>query len=211
MSKNTTLLTYSRKKIVVTIVEAFLILLIIVILFASFAGKFLVIADPLKPGDAVVPLAGERSRVVYAAELYKHSFAKWYLITDMLVVENVNINYAESVLNQVILTGVPDHHILVATGKAVDTYQEARNIRQKAEEQHWNSLLVVTSPYHTRRARYILSQVFRGSRIEISVLPQPGHWYDATHWWMTQKSQIVTVEEYLKLFLFFIGYHNLSK
>jgi len=165
-------------------------------------------ADPLQPADAIVPLAGERSRVFYAATLFRKGFSPYYIITDMWVVNpDPGFNYVESVRGQAMDSGVPPERILVANGKVATTYQEAQSLRRLALEQHLHSLIVVTSPYHTRRALLIFHEVFRDSGISINVQSVPDNWYSAENWWKTPDGRQVTIEEYLKLALFLMFGH----
>ena len=63
--------------------------------------------------------------------------------------------------------GVPAARILVIPQLVHSTHEEALAIRHLAEARRWNGLLIITSPFHTRRARAIFSDVFRGSGITI--------------------------------------------
>lgn len=173
-------------------------------------GEFLIVADPVQPANAVVPLAGELSRVSDAAELLKRKQAHWFVITDMWVGDpNPTRRYAESVKEMAIERGVPPDQILIAPGVAATTYQEAVNLRQFAQDRHWSSIIVVTSPYHTRRARLILGHVFRDTPVVVAVRPVYDHWYRPEGWWLDEEGREVTLEEYLKLVLFLVGYHEL--
>ena len=173
-------------------------------------GSFLITADPLRPADAIVPLAGERSRVDDAAGLFGGGYARWYIITEMWVPNpNPDIGYVESVRGQTIRAGVPADRILVAPGKAASTYREALNLRRMLQEHHVRSLIVVTSPFHTRRSRLILNDVFRDTGTALIIRPVREHWFRAGGWWVSQEGRQVTAEEYLKLALYLVGYHSL--
>ena len=51
-------------------------------LWLPFFGRWLVIADPLVPAQAIVPLAGGGERVNHAARLYKQGKAAWFVATN---------------------------------------------------------------------------------------------------------------------------------
>jgi uncharacterized SAM-binding protein YcdF (DUF218 family) len=179
-------------------------------LWLSAVGDALINVDALRPADAIVPLAGERSRVSEAAQLFGDGYASWFVITEMWVADpNPAIGYVESVKGQAVRGGVPADRILIAPGTAASTYREALNLRRLAEQQRWRSLIVVTSPFHTGRARLILNEVFRRRRITLIVRPVRGHWYRPGRWWASADGREVTVWEYLKLALYLVGYHRL--
>jgi hypothetical protein len=56
-----------------------------------------------------------------------------------------------------------------------------------AVAQHWKTVLIVTSNYHTRRARYIFSRIFP-STIAISVAAARDGDFDPEKWWESRKS-----------------------
>ena len=179
-------------------------------LWLPLVGALLVVQDQIGHADAVVPLAGERVRVSYGAALYRQGYATWFAVTDMVVPEGPPPKpYADLVKDQAVEEGVPAGDILIAPGVAADTYTEALDLRRLSEEQGWRSLLVITSAYHTRRARLILADVFHGTGIAVSVRAVPNDWYTAPTWWKSPRGRLITGEEYLKLTLFFLGYHRL--
>lgn len=172
-------------------------------------ARLLVIGESPRRAAAIVPLAGDRDRVVYGAELFNEGYAKWFVITNMkLELPGIDESYDELVLREAIRQGVPQDQILVSTEIVETTMAEARALRQLAEEQGWSSLLVVTSPYHTRRARHILRDAFAGSGITIRVGPVPGHWYEPQSWWQEADGLRLTWDEYVKYGLYLAGYRG---
>jgi uncharacterized SAM-binding protein YcdF (DUF218 family) len=188
-----------------------LLLLVQYRLWLPEIGRYLIVADPLQKADVIVPLAGERSRVFYAADLYRDGLAPWFAITEMRVGNpNPEISYVQSVTGQTLDAGVPHARIAYAPGQAATTYEEAWNLRQMALARGWHSLIVVTSPFHTRRARLILHEVFRDTGISIIIRPVPAHWYDPANWWTTAAGRQITLEEYLKLAAHAVGYERFA-
>jgi uncharacterized SAM-binding protein YcdF (DUF218 family) len=183
-----------------------LMLLVAQGLWQPWLGGFLIVADPLQHADAIVPLAGERSRIDAAAQLFARGYANWYVITDMKLDGTMPPGtYARSVRRQLAGGEVPAHRLIEAPGSPATTYQEAIGVRELAEAQRWRSLIVVTSPYHTRRSRMIFQQVFRSTGVTVAISPAAGHWYSADSWRRTPVGVQVTLKEYLKLALYHIG------
>lgn len=174
-------------------------------------GRFLVVADPIRPDDAVVPLAGERIRIDYAVGLFKAGMARRFALTDMWVPDpHPRVSYLQSVQDQAMQQGIPANRIQIVPSVAASTYREALNLRRFAQSQGWHTLAVVTSPYHTRRAQLILDDVFRGTNITVMIWPVAGHWYNAETWWKDGRGRAAVASEYAKLALYLLGYHTLD-
>jgi uncharacterized SAM-binding protein YcdF (DUF218 family) len=176
-------------------------------LWLPLVGDFLIVADPLQQADALVALGGGGERVVYAAKLFNQGYADWLIATNMeLNVPGIRESYSELVKREAIWQRVPEENILIAPGTAETTYEEALAVRQLVEERGLRSLIVVTDPYHTRRARMAFRDVFRGTGIEIIVRPVNEHWYKPDSWWKSRDGLRETWTEYLKLILYVVGY-----
>jgi uncharacterized SAM-binding protein YcdF (DUF218 family) len=90
--------------------------------------------------------------------------------------------------------GVPKDKILRLSHNAENTREEAETAAQQALERKWSSVIVVTSNYHTRRARYIFSHVFPPqTRVRVSGARDGD--FDPDHWWQTRKSLKAFVRE----------------
>lgn len=176
-------------------------------LWLPVVGRFLIVADPLQPADAMVVLAGGQQRVIYGARLFGEGHARWFVATNMpLNVPGVRSLYGELVRQEALWQGVPEDRILLAPGTVETTYQEAIAVGRLAQEQGWRSLIVVTDPFHTRRSRMAFRDAFRGTGITVVVHPVRDHWYSAESWWQTLLGQRLTWTEYLALGLYLVGY-----
>jgi uncharacterized SAM-binding protein YcdF (DUF218 family) len=65
------------------------------------------------------------------------------------------------------------------------------------------SLVVVTSPSHTRRARLLLRQALE-PRVAVAVRPAPAAFYRARRWWTDRRSAKELLSEYQKLASFWL-------
>lgn len=196
----------------ITITSFALVLLIVGRqLWLPLIGAALVYEDTLSAADAIVPLAGERLRIPYAAELLHQGYARWFVVTDMAVDRRKlgqSFRYADSVRQDALEAGVPAKDILEAPGEVATTYAEAQALHQLAREQGWRSLMVVTSPYHTHRTRIIFHEIFRDTTIAIQIQAVHPHWYNPDSWWTWAGGRQTTALEYLKLSLYLLGYHH---
>ena len=80
-------------------------------------------------------------------------------------------------------------------------------MRGLAQREGWQSLIVVTSPSHTRRSRAIFRTVFTGTGITVSIRPSISESKgkaDAA-WWRDEHERGMVGREYMKLIAFLVG------
>jgi len=82
--------------------------------------------------------------------------------------------------------------------RAVSTFEEALEARQVLKRLGCTSVLVVTSTYHTRRAREIFSRLLSRDGIEVRVFPAPAPAMDATPWWGSRTARFLVLSELIK-------------
>ena len=145
------------------------------------------------------------SRVRYAIELFKQGYAPLFAITNTSNPPPAEV-YVTTIKRFLIQNGIPENKIVILPNNSRTTYEESLNLRQLAKERSWHSILVVTSPSHTRRARLILHEAFEGTGITISVVPVKDHWYTADSWWQSRQGWKETTLEYCKFVSHFLGY-----
>lgn len=185
-------------------------------LWLPLLGTYLVVADPLpeEPVELVLPLAGDLERVFYAAALYQDRRAEGVLITSLpLATQAAKDDHLQQV--RIILSQAHIPATLVSTIPEASrtTFEELEKVRVYLENTGINSLLVVTSPWHTRRARLNLQTVFRDSKIQVSIAPvapsskAPNlrNLYDPQRWWQNADTFKIVTSEYLKLAAYAIG------
>jgi uncharacterized SAM-binding protein YcdF (DUF218 family) len=114
--------------------------------------------------------------------------------------------YSTRTSREAVEYGVPSGRIFVAGQPVSTTYEEALVIRDFVEDFEWQSLIVLTSPSHTRRSRIIFRDVFQGSGIDVMIVPVADHWYTPDSWWKSRLGWRETVHEYLKLVVYRLGY-----
>lgn len=184
-----------------------LFLLLTRLLWLPLIGGFLIMADPLAPADAVVPLGGGASdRVVQAATLYRQGYAGWLVTTNTeLDLPGVRDSWATLVRREAIWQGVAEERIADAPGIVTTTANEARAVRGMVVERGWRSLIVVTDPLHTRRARLIFRDVFQDTGVSVIVRPVDDAPYRADTWWRTEEGLRYAWTEYLKLMFYLVG------
>jgi uncharacterized SAM-binding protein YcdF (DUF218 family) len=203
-----------KRSLAIFMLGALVILLVLThTLWLPMFGKFLVVSDPLEPADAVLSLAGDQRRPRYAAEFFLKGYARWFIITPLpLDSQQEQERYTRYVKNVALRMGVPEEAILLVPDVGNTTFEEAQNVKRFLEQNNINSLLVVTSPWHTRRSKLIFQDVFKDSDKHISIQPMGdevyGHWYHTyrpDEWWTYKFGRDPTLSEYVKLFAYVLG------
>lgn len=176
-------------------------------LWLPLLGTALVVADPLAPADAIVALAGSDTRAWYAAELQRAGYARWTLTSDIKYIGPLGRLASEKNRTIAVAGGVLPWHIYETDRIVPSTYTELLAIRDAARARGWRSLIVVTSPQHTRRTRLMADEIF-GAEIAVSVAPVLGPPYNPAQWWRGEHERRLTLTEYPKLLVFLIGYRG---
>jgi uncharacterized SAM-binding protein YcdF (DUF218 family) len=171
-------------------------------------ANILVVADPLHPADAIVPLAGGVERAQHAAGLFQQGYAGSFVVTDNSIALHSLAQPDLSITGIATAAGVPVARLHPIATTVTSTYEEAMAVRALAEEQGWQSLLVVTSPAHTRRSHAVFRNAFAGSGITVMVQPASAEEHDGEFWWQDEDERKLVLNEYLKLFAFSIGYRR---
>jgi uncharacterized SAM-binding protein YcdF (DUF218 family) len=168
------------------------------------AGDFLVVEDPLARADAVIAVSGDgEERVRTASELLLQGYGRLLILsggpgggtgsTDQLV------QYARR-------SGVPDPLILRDEG-ATSTLENARGSARLMRAHGLSTGILVTSPYHMRRAIIIFRSVFRAQRLSVRAYPARNSFFEVREWWTRRQDRELVEREYLKLAAFLIGIH----
>jgi uncharacterized SAM-binding protein YcdF (DUF218 family) len=153
-----------------------------------FLAESWVVDEPAAHADAIVVLGDDNfyaDRATHAAELYRQGVAPDVVASGRRLRPNAGI--AELMEHDLVERGVPKEKILRFSQDADSTREEAEAVAKLAAEHHWKSLVIVTSNYHTRRARYIYQKVVSDG-IAISVASARDGDFDPERWWEKRKS-----------------------
>ena len=155
--------------------------------------NLLVVQYALGHADAIVVIGGDHkpARIQHAAELYRQGYAPVIVISAGTVVREGDewMAEAEVMRRQALQLGLSEA-TLVIEDRSLSTLQNAQYAGQLCEERGIESILLVTSAYHSSRARHIFRQELAG---KVTVMAQPaprGH--HALLWWL-HPGQVYTV------------------
>jgi uncharacterized SAM-binding protein YcdF (DUF218 family) len=170
------------------------------------AGRWLVREDPVGQADAILVLSGSVPyRAEEAVQLYREGRATEIWLTRPVgpaeKMKALGVEYiGEEVYNRRILeqAGVPDASIRVLNGEIVNTQQEIQAASAEMQRERENTILIVTSPEHTRRVR-TLWKILAPSSEKAIVRAAPEDPFDADRWWGNTRDALAVVREYLGL------------
>ena len=149
------------------------------------SGRAWIVEDPLERADAIIVLSDDNfyaDRATHAADLYRHGMAPIVVASGRRLRPYAGI--AELMEHDLIERGVPKDKIVRVSHNAENTREEAQVLAQQALERKWRSVIVVTSNYHTRRARYIFLHVFPSQTV-VRVSGAHDGDFDPEHWWQS--------------------------
>jgi uncharacterized SAM-binding protein YcdF (DUF218 family) len=153
-----------------------------------FAAESWIIEDPLEKSDALIVLSDDNfyaDRATRAAELFREGDAPLVVASGRRLRPNAGI--AELMEHDLIERGVPKDKIIRFAQDGDSTKEEAEALAKLAKSKKWRKVIVVTSNYHTRRARYIFRRVFPQG-IETRVASARDGDFNPELWWEKRKS-----------------------
>ena len=168
-----------------------------------FAAESWVIDEPAAHADALLLLGDDNfyaDRATRAAEMIRHGVAPVVVASGRRLRPSAGI--AELQEHDLIERGVPKDKIIRFPHDAESTLEEAVRLARLCSERHFRSVIVVTSNYHARRARYIFANVFPPG-IAVSVAGAHDGDFDPDHWWEKRKSKELFVHEFVGMVVAF--------
>jgi uncharacterized SAM-binding protein YcdF (DUF218 family) len=168
-----------------------------------FAAESWVIDAPAAHADALLLLGDDNfyaDRATHAAELIRHGVAPMVVASGRRLRPSAGI--VELQEHDLIERGVPKDKIIRFSHDADSTLEEAVGLARLCSERHFHSVIVVTSNYHARRARYIFDKVFPPT-IAVSVAGAHDGDFDPEHWWEKRKSEELFVHEVVGMMVAF--------
>jgi uncharacterized SAM-binding protein YcdF (DUF218 family) len=186
--------------------------------FAAWAGaKFLITGAPLDKADAIVVLGGSatyKERTHQATRLLFEGRSQLILITNdnqqgpWSSADQRNLYYYERSFDELEKSGVPSQNIEVLVKPVTSTYEEAQVVKEYAQQRGLHSILIVTSAYHSRRALWVFSRVFRDTGISIGLtsVPPGQQTPPAATWWLSVRGWKLVPVEYVKMVYYVINY-----
>lgn len=184
-------------------------LVCVVVLLLYFGGYILVAADPLPDhADVAVMLAGginsEEARIAEAIRLLQEGRVNHVMLSvggafflgewlPDLLLRYVKKEYGTEVARNVVLCEL--------NNSVNSTAVEALTLRRCLEARGWRSVIVITSNYHTRRARLIWRSTLARTEppFMLSVRGVPDGDFEPNGWWRRRRYAKTWLLEFTKL------------
>lgn len=193
------------------------LLLLVWEIVAWIGARALIVDSDLPQADVLVVLGGSANyieRSGAAAEIFKAGRVKKIILTNdgqqsgWSNAEQRNPLFVERALTELQRQGISNDRIEILDNVVSSTRDEAILLRTTAANHGWHSLLVLTSPYHSRRALWTFHREFEGSGVLVGLTSvrngrqTPSPWF----WWLSPGGWRMVAGEYLKFI-----YYRISK
>lgn len=157
------------------------------------------IQDDGKNGDCIFVFGGKsESRVKKAARLFRDNRAPWVLLTGGSARwENDDTPEAEWMKARIVKLGVPEDALLLEREAANTTENVVASMMVLQRAFGLNRvkrLVVVSSPYHMRRARMTLT-TYMPRWVRYSLCPDDRPYGQRYNWWKSQKERERVMKE----------------
>ena len=183
--------------------------------FLPFAGRFFNAQNDLERADLIMVLAGARvERWLEAVDLYKEGWAPRVVLSPGPV-ENIEpelrargVRYpreGDLARDAVVALGIPAESVSVLSAAVDNTAAEAAGLHREYPRGTIQRLIVVTSPYHVRRAGYAFRREFAQDGVEVIMRGTRYSRAKPARWW-TQRGDIrYIMTELPKFFAYVLG------
>lgn len=170
------------------------------------SGFYLSPQDKLTKADAIVVISGGETdlRVKEGVKLYQAGWAPLLIMSG--AARDLGESNAEAMRRLAIKLGAPEDKILVEK-EARNTFDNARFTRELMTAHQIDSIILVTSPYHQRRA-FITFNHFLGGEVSIINRSAADSAWRKNGWWQDDWARKITASELQKivyLLVFFKG------
>jgi hypothetical protein len=172
------------------------VLVVLLVLLATQAGRFLVVDAP-RASDVIVVLAGETDRrPTRALELLQQGYGKRVLID--VPADSTIYTFTQLDLAQKYVQNLPQAEVVsVCPIVGLSTKAETEDVEKCLTRMNSGTVLIVTSEFHTRRALSTFRQEL--PRRTFSVAAEYDSAQFGTHWWTHRQWAKTVVDEWLRL------------
>ncbi len=179
-------------------------------------GRYLIVEHPPQKSDLIVCLAGANvDRGLAVADAYGKGLAPRIFVAREVppdgyeLLEERGVNYPQSVdLMRMLLEGlgIPRSAFLTSDRPSKSTFEEANLVKDVVMKNGYSSIIVITTPYHSRRAWLTFRKVFEENDVRLLMLPSPYSDFNPTDWWKKRRYLREVIIEYQKLIYYALKY-----
>ena len=163
----------------------------------SAAGSFFIKVDTLEPTEIIVVLAGDGSgqRIMKAVDLVRQDLAPKILVSGPR--GHYDHHESELAIEFAVKQGAPAEIFDAFPMDVHSTREEALVIDAELRRRGINKAIIVTSNFHTRRARQIFKQR-GGQTTEYIIASAPSPFFEPDNWWQSRAGKKIFLLESLK-------------
>ena len=160
-------------------------------------GEYLIDAEEPQPAEIVVVLGGDGygHRIMKAVELVRAGLAPKILVDGP--VGYYGVAESDLAIPFAVKRGAPPEYFEPFPIDARATFSEARAVDEELRKRGIRKALVVTSNFHTRRARRMFARHASGE-IEYRLVSATHPEFSPRDWWHTREGKKIVAIEYLK-------------
>ncbi len=160
------------------------------------AGSLLIRNDVIKRAHVVVALGGDKrcGREKRAAELYRQGLAKKIIVSG--VQYGWGVHTGEAAKRYVVSLGVPEQDVLIIRD-VTNTRAESQALMKLMYDQGWKTAIIVTSPFHSRRALFTVEKTAPGLTFYSSPVSAQAPEWSPDGWWKRRGDSYITIRELL--------------
>ena len=179
-------------------------------------GRYLVEDHPLQKSDLIVCLGGSNiERGLETADVYNKGFAPRIFMArekpeeGYALLKERGVDYPET--NDLLKTllqnlGVSQTAIITNDTVVDSTWEEAEVVRDVVKNGGYRSIIVVTSPFHSRRAWVTYRKVFEDMDTQIRMRCSKYSSYNPEEWWKSRRFLRTVTIEYQKFGYYIFKY-----
>lgn len=164
----------------------------------ALIGRALAVEDPLAKADVIVAISGDEGpRTETAVSLWQQGLAPLLLFSGASL-DPDSVSSGELMKREAVRLGVPAGAILVEPLSAT-TEENAKRTAEVMQQRGLHTAILVTSPYHQRRASVLFARAFEPVGLSFRNHPATDPAWDPDRWWMTDPPRNRTLVELAKL------------
>jgi uncharacterized SAM-binding protein YcdF (DUF218 family) len=153
------------------------------------AAGFCIVQDRIEPADVIIVIGDDgftADRAAEAASLFRAGWAPEVVASGRML--RPYLSLADIMARDLESAGVPASATVRFSHRADNTLEEAEGLRVLIAQKGWRRILLVTSNYHTRRARYIFRKVLPGT-VSLEVAGASGSGFEPATWWESRQGR----------------------
>jgi uncharacterized SAM-binding protein YcdF (DUF218 family) len=192
-----------------------LLLIAVWLSVAPLLARFLIVRTGTQGADAIIVLSGSSAyeeRLKHAIVGYQQGRAPLVVLTNDGLKgrwsrrRQSNLYSYEHGRDALLEGGVHENRIVLLEQRVSSTYDEAFALREYARSNGLRSVLIVTSPYHSRRALWVFRRVVGAKGVVVEIDPvAPGYQSpNPAWWWLTGRGWQHVGAEYVKLLYYLV-------